>query len=141
MGAVFDGCRGFFLTAIADEGEFHLAADRGLRNGVHEVIAGLDGLAVYAGDDVATLKSSFLRGTARFHSHNHDAIGRAERLQRDGVGAEIFLEADADGTARHAAVGDDLVVDINGGARWKREADAFVAAAAGNNRGVDANDL
>src|SRR5262249_36758369 len=52
-----------------------------------------------------------------------------------------FLEADADRTASHAALLDDLVIDVDGGRRRKREANALIAAAASDNCGVDADNL
>ena len=101
--AVFDGGRGFLLLFVAVVGDLHLAANRCGSDGVDEVIAGLDRRAIDGADHVATLESGVFRRAAGFDGFNHDAMRGTERLQRDLVGAEFFLELHADGTTSHAA--------------------------------------
>src|SRR5580700_2046206 len=139
--AILDGSSRLPLSAITDIGKLYLAADGRLRDGIDEIIAGLDGLAVHAGDDVTAFESGLFRGAAWFNTHDHDAIGRSQGLQCDGIGPQIFEEADAYGAAGDAAVGYELIVDRDRGVRGKRETYAFVASAAGNDGSVDTDDL
>ncbi len=110
-----------------------------MRNWIHEIISSLDGLSVYIGDHVAALQAGLFRRAAGLNAHDHHAIGRAQFLERDRVGAQIFLETDANRSAGNASLLNQLVVDIDGDARGQSKADAFVAAAASDNRGVNAN--
>ena len=53
----------------------------------------------------------------------------------------LFLELNADRTARHAAVLHELIVNTNRGGRRHGKTNTLIAAAAGQNSGVDADDL
>jgi len=105
------------------------------------VWAGVHWLAIHFGDDVAGLQAGFFGGAAGFDGFDHDAVGRAELLEQHVVIAALFLESDADGTTRNFSVGDELVVDADDGGGGQREADAFEAAAAGIDGGVDADNF
>src|SRR5260370_2758182 len=67
----------FFLRTISHITQFHLTSYRRTRNGIHQIISGLYGMTVYAGNDVAALQAGLLRRTARLHGLNHDAVRRA----------------------------------------------------------------
>src|SRR5260370_38459518 len=110
---VSDLCGRFFLRAIAHINQFHLAADRRGRNRIHQVISSLYGLTVYAGNHVAALQSSLLCRTTRFDAFNHHSIRSAQGLQGDWIRARLLLEADADGSARDAALLNALAVNVN----------------------------
>src|SRR6266446_4580592 len=139
MCAVFDHRGGFLLRTVAHVGELHFAANRRGRNRIHKVIAAFHLIAIDAGDYVPALQAGLFGGTARFHVHDHHAVGRAQFFQGNGIGAEVFLEADADGAARHASLRNNLVVNADRGGGGQREADPFIAAAAGDDGGVDAH--
>src|SRR5258705_3392640 len=138
---VFDHRGGFLLPSIANIGQFHLAANRCSSDRIHEIVAVFHGSAIHAGNDVAALESGLFRRAAGLNIHDDHAIRRAQFLQCDGVSAQIFLEADADGAARYAALRNNLIVDVDRGGRWQRKAHALVAAAAGNDGRVDADHL
>src|SRR5580704_5622702 len=53
--AIFHHRSGFFRRAVAYVVQLHLAADRSLRNGIHQVVSGLHRLAVHGGDHVTAL--------------------------------------------------------------------------------------
>src|SRR5260221_7273017 len=139
MRAVFDDGSGFLLRAVAYIAELDLAADWRLRDRVHQVVAIFHRSAVHAGDDVAPLESSLFRRAAGCDVHDDHAVRRAQFLQRDGIGAQVFLEADADGAARYAPLRNDLVVHTDRGRGRQCEADALVTTAAGDDGGVDAD--
>ncbi len=110
-----------------------------MRNRIHQVVAGFHRSAVHAGDDVAALESGLFRRAAGFDVHNHHAVRRTQLLQRNGIGAQLFLETDANGAARHAPLRNNLVIDADGRGGGQCEADAFISAAAGDDSGVDAD--
>ena len=93
----------------------------------------MDGLAANRYDHIALLDSGLFGGTAGGHIYDEcPFIGAAGLQRRLGPGVVRTDEADADRSARHLAGLDDLVV--NGGRRvdGKRETDALIAAAAGD---------
>src|ERR1700685_407391 len=94
----------FFLSTIPDKSQLHLGADGCLRNGIHKVIAGFDGLAVHASDNVTTLEASLFGRTARFDVFNHHTVGRAKGLEGNRVRAEFFLKLDPNRASRHTAI-------------------------------------
>src|SRR5580693_4592928 len=112
--AVFHRSGRFLRRAVADVSKLHFAADRGLRDWIHQVISGLHRLAVYTGDDVAALQAGLLSRATRLDVLDHHAVGRAKRFQRNRIRAQLFLEAYADGTACDPSLLDDLVVDADG---------------------------
>src|SRR5437762_925605 len=65
-----------------------------------------------------------------------DLVGRTQGFQRDRVRAQFFLEANADGPACHAALFDDLVINVNRRGRGQRKTDAFIATAARDDREI-----
>src|SRR6266702_2299236 len=143
-GAVLDNSRGLALLGLAllvlaNVLDLDLAPNRRLRNGIDQVIPSLHRAAVHAGDHVAALQASLLRRTPGLYTLDRHAIRRAQRLQRNRIGPQFFLEANADGSSRHAALLDDLVAHVECGWRGQRKADSFITAAARNDRGIDAD--
>src|SRR6266478_4132917 len=134
---ILDRCGSFLLLAVTHVGQLDLAPDRRRRNRVHQVVSALHRLAVHAGNYIAALQPGLLRRAARLDALDHDAVGSAERLQRDGIRAQVFLEAHADGTARHAPFRHDLVIYVDRSRRGQRKPDSFVSAAACNDRRVN----
>src|SRR5206468_7461821 len=127
---VFHCRRGFFLDPVAHVRQLNLVADRSIQDRIYEVIPSFDWMTVDAGDDVAALQSGLLCGAAGLHGLNHYPVWRSEGFQGNGVGADLFLEADADRTTGHPALLDDLVVHLNRHGRRKRKAHTSVAAVA-----------
>src|SRR6266478_172896 len=134
---ILDRRGSFLLLAVTHVGQLDLAPDRRRRNRVHQVVSALQRLAVHAGNYIAALQPGLLRRAARLDALDHDAVGSAERLQRDGIRAQVFLEAHADGTARHAPFRHDLVIYVDRSRRGQRKPDSFVSAAACNDRRVN----
>src|SRR6267154_1492212 len=139
MGPVLDHSCGFLLSAVTNIVELHFASEGSGRDGVHQVVAGLYRCSIHGGDDVATLESGLCRRATGFDVHDDYTVGSAQFLQGNRIGAQIFLEAYADGAAGYASLGNDLVVDVDSGSRRQREAHTFIAAAAGDDGGVDAD--
>src|SRR6266404_6237712 len=139
MGPVLNDRSGFLLRTVTNIVELHFTSKGSGRDGVHQVVASLYRCAIHGGDHVATLESGLFRRTAGFDVHDHYAVRCAQFLQGNRIGAQIFLKAYADGAARYASLGDDLVVDIDSGSRRQREAYAFISTAASNDGGVDAD--
>src|SRR5258706_3044462 len=110
MRAVFDDRGGFLLRAVADIAELDFVANRRLRDRVHQVVAIFHRSAVHAGNDVAALESGLFRRAAGFDVHDDHAVWRAQFLEGDGIGANVFLEAHADGAARYAPLRNNLVL-------------------------------
>src|SRR5216684_8723051 len=145
-GAVLDNSRGLALLGLAllvlaNVLDLDLAPNRRLRNGIDQIIPSLHRAAVHAGDHVPALQASLLRRTPGLDPLDRHAVGCAQRLQRNRIGPQFFLEANADGPSRHAALLDDLVVHVDCGRRGQRKADSFITAAARNDRGIDADHL
>src|SRR6266851_574922 len=143
-GAVLDNSRGLALLGLAllvlaNVFDLDLAPNRRLRNGIDQVIPSLHRAAVHAGDNVPALQASLLRRTPGLDPLDRHTIRRAQRLQRNRIGPQFFLEADADGSSRHAALLDNLVVHVDCGCRGQCKADSFITAAARNDRGIDAD--
>ncbi len=103
---------------VADVANFDGIANRGLRDGIDQVGAGMDGLAIHFSDDVAGLQAGFFRRAAGLNGFDHDAVGRAEFFQENGIIAAILLESDADGSAGNFAIGDELVVNADDSGGW-----------------------
>ena len=139
LGAIGDGERYVLGLLVADIANLHGLADGGFRDGIHQVGAGVHGLAVDVGDDVAGLQAGFIGGAAGLNGFDHDAVGDAEFLHEHGIIAAIFLESNSDGAAGDFAVGDELIVNADDGGGRQREADTLESAAAGVNGGVDAD--
>src|SRR5580658_1596647 len=139
FGAVRDEERDFFGLFIADVAHLHGLADDGFRDGIYEIGAGVHGLAVDIGDDVAGFQAGFIGGAARLDGFDDDAVGHAEFLHEHGIIAAIFLESNSDGAAGDFAVGDELIVNVDDGGGRQREADTFETTAAGVDGGVDAD--
>src|SRR6266849_3793060 len=116
-GAVLDHSGGFLLRTVTNIVELHFASERSGSDGVDQIVASLHRCAVLGGDGVATLESGFFRRATGFDVHDHYTVRRAQFLQGNRIGAEIFLEAYADGAAGYASLRNDLVVDIDGGSR------------------------
>src|SRR6266487_4035768 len=143
-GAVLDNSRGLTLfglalLVLANVFDLDLAPNRRLRNGIDQIIPSLHRAAVHAGDHVPALQASLLRRTPGLDPLDRHAIRRAQRLQRNRIGPQFFLEADADGSSRHAALLDNLVVHVDCGCRGQCKAHSFITAAARNDRGIDAD--
>ena len=126
---------------IAHVGDAHGIADGRLGNRIHEVVSIVNRFPIHAGNDVARLQARFFRGAAGLNALQDDPISRAEFLQNDRIRALRFREAHANRAASHFAVGDNLVVDADGGVGGQSESHAFIAVSAGNDRGVDADHL
>src|SRR5277367_1400812 len=137
--AVGDDERDVFRLFVAHVTHLHRLSDHGFRDGIYQVGAGMHGLAVDVGDDVAGLQAGLIRGAARLDGFDDDAVRDAEFLQQHGIIAAIFLERDADRAARDLPVGDELIVNADHRRRRQREAHTFESAAPCVNGGVDAD--
>src|SRR6202041_1731882 len=134
-----DAERNILRCLPANVTDLHGLADGRLRNGIHEIGAGVHGRSVDVGDHVAGLQAGFISGAAGFDCFHHDSVGRAELLEQHGIVATLVLKSDANGAAGDFAVGDELVVNVDDRVGGHGEADAFERTAFGVNGGVDAD--
>src|SRR6266404_304549 len=137
--AILDDRRGFFGLTVAHVSQFYFGSDRSLCDRVDQIVSSLDRLSVYVRDDIAALQAGFFRRAAGLNTHDHHAIGSAKFFQRNRIGAQIFLETDADRAARNAPLLNQLVVNVYCHARGKSKSDTFVTAAARNDCRIDAD--
>src|SRR5205085_10961921 len=101
----------------------------------------LDLLVVDAGDDVAAAHAGAQGGAGLAERVLNDhALAVAEPVDAGDLRRQL-LQLDAQVAAPHPATGDQLVVDVDGGRRRQREADAAVGAGAGGDLRVDADDF
>src|SRR2546425_869368 len=84
-------------------------------NRVDEVVALVHWVAVYRGDDVARLQTGLPGRTPRCDAFDSDTVGRAQLLQGYRIGAALLGELHTDRPARHLTVGDELIVNVDGG--------------------------
>src|SRR6266704_1103878 len=98
-------------------------------------------MAVHTGDDIAALQSGLLGWAAGLDSLDHYSVWGTKGFEGNWVGADFLLEADANRTARHATLPDDLVVNFNRHGGRKRKANTLIPTAAGDDGRVDSNHL
>src|SRR5215472_17880402 len=98
-------------------------------------------MAIHLRDDVTALQARLFCRTAGLNGFDHYAVRGSQGLESNRIGADLFLEADANGAAGHSPLLDDLVVHLDRHGGRKRKTHSFVTAAAGYNRSVDANYL
>src|SRR5438445_2112590 len=116
-GTIFDN-RGrckllrFALLVRANVLDLDFTSDGRLRNWVHQVVAGLYGMTVHAGDDVTALQAGFLCRASCLNAFDCYAVRRAEMLEGNAIGTLFFLEADTNQAAGHAPLLADLVVNF-----------------------------
>src|SRR5262249_7158397 len=110
------------------------------RDGLLQILRGIDLLLVELGDDVAGCDARALRRALLHDVGNQDTLRVAQtkalgELRRQG------LDRDAEPTARHLAAGGELRVDPLRHVDRDREPDSHIAARAREDRAVDPDDL
>ena len=127
------------MLALANHPQVDRRANRRGDHHAYQIVAIAHGFAVDGDDDVFFLDSSLLGRSAGGHAGDKNALGNAGDLEVGPRIARIGAVLNADGTARHLAVLDDLVVDLRRGVDGQGETDALVPPRGGGDGRVDAN--
>src|SRR5580658_9702207 len=138
--AVGDHRRDLERLAVAHQADIDPVADAQQADGVAQLAVGLHWLAVHRGDHVAGTDAGLV-GRRALDDLRHQCADRARQAERVGDIRCHGVHADAELAALHRAELDQLVHDAVRHVHRDGEADADVAAAARQNRGVDADQL
>src|SRR5260370_19699412 len=127
------------VGAAALDGQRDLVVDRGEANTVAQLAGAAHRRAVDPDDDVARAQPGALGRRARLDAADDRPLA-APRAGRRGEFGRQVLDGDADASAFHRTVADDLFHGVARHVDRHREADADIAAAGGEDGCVDADE-